>query len=124
MDGTIGFKEADGTITVHKRNCPIAIGQASQQGDSILSVDYKESPEALYPVSIQILAIDRFHLLSDMINCIANELNLSICSLSTNTLDCIVNCTITFSVHSFGELQTIISHIAAIDGVDEVKQVN
>ena len=120
----IGFKEADGTITIHKRNCPIAIGQASQQGDSILSVDYKESPEALYPVSIQILAIDRFHLLSDMINCIANELNLSICSLGTNTLDCIVNCTITFSVHSFGELQTIISHIAAIDGVDEVKQVN
>ena len=26
--------------------------------------------------------------------------------------------------NSFGELQTIISHIAAIDGVDEVKQVN
>lgn len=119
----IGFKEADGTITVHKRNCPIAIGLASQKGDSIVSVDFKENPAALYPVAIQILAVDRYHLLSDMIDSITNELNLSIGSLTTNTVDCIVNCTITFSVHSFGELQTIISHIAAIDGVEEVKQV-
>ena len=58
-----------------------------------------------------------------MIDSITNELNLSICSLTTKTVDCIVNCTITFSVHSFGELQTIISHIAAIKGVEEVKQV-
>ena len=120
----IGFKEADGTITVHKRNCPIAIGLASQQGDSIVSVDYKESPEALYPVSIQILAIDRFHLLSDMINCITNELQLSIDALTTKTIDCLVHCTINFCIHSFGELQTIIAHISAIDGVEEVKQVN
>lgn len=119
----IGFKEADGTITIHKRNCPIAIGLASQKGDSIVSVDYAENPNILYPVSIHILAVDRFHLLSDMIDSITNELNLSIGSLTTNTVDCIVNCTITFSVHSFGELQTIISHIAAINGVEEVKQV-
>ena len=119
----IGFKETDGTITVHKRNCPIAIGLASQKGDSIVSVGYKESHAALYPVAIQILAVDRYHLLSDMIDSITNELNLSIGSLTTNTVDCIVNCTITFSVHSFGELQTIISHIAAIDGVEEVKRI-
>ena len=119
----IGFKEADGSITVHKRNCPVAIGLASQQGDSIVSVDYKESPSMLYPVCIQILAVDRFHLLSDMIDSITNKLNLSICSLSTNTVDCIVNCTITFSVHSFGELQTIIAQIAAIEGVEEVKRI-
>ena len=120
----IGFKEADGSITVHKRNCPVAIGLASQQGDSIVSVDYKESPAMLYPVCIQILAVDRNHLLSDMIDSITNELNLSICSLTTKTVDCIVNCAITFSVHSFGELQTIIGHISAINGVEEVKQVN
>ena len=119
----IGFKEADGSITVHKRNCPVAIGLASQQGDSIVSVDYKESPAVLYPVAIQILAVDRFHLLSDMIDSITNELNLSICSLTTNTVGCIVNCTITFDIHSFGELQTIIGHISAINGVEEVKQV-
>ena len=117
----IGFKEADGSITVHKRNCQVAIGLASQQGDSIVSVDYKEEANILHPVCIHILAVDRNHLLSDMINCITQELNLSIDSLNTKTVDCIVNCTISFGVHSFGELQTIIAQISAIESVEEVK---
>ena len=119
----VGFKESDGTISIHKRNCSIAIGMASQQGDSIVSVDYKETLNTLYPLAIHILAIDRFHLLSDMINCITNELHLSISSLKTTTTDCIVNCTINFDVHSFEELQTIISHVSSIDGVEEVKRI-
>ena len=118
----IGFKEVDGSTTIHKRNCPVAIGLASQQGDAIVSIEYEESSDALYPVAIQVLAIDRFHLLSDMINCITNELNLSIDSLETNTTDCIVHCTIHFGVHSFGELQTIIAHVSDIEGVEEVKK--
>ena len=119
----VGFKEADGTVSVHKRNCPMAIGLASQQGDSIVSVDLMETPDALYPVCIQILAVDRFHLLSDMINCITNELCLSIESLSTSTADCIVQCTIKFGVHSFSELQTIISQVSDIESVEEVKRI-
>ena len=119
----IGFKEADGSVTIHKRSCSSAIEIASQQGDSIVSVDFMEDEKVLYPVSIQIVAVDRFHLLSDMINSITNELRLSIDALTTKTVDCLVNCTISFGVHSFGELQTIISHISAIEGMDEVKRV-
>ena len=120
----IGFKESDGSITVHKRNCHVVIGLASQQGDSIVPVDYEENSSAIYPVCIQILAVDRFHLLSDMINCITNELHLSINSLNTSTSDCIVHCTIQFGVHSFGELQTIIEHVSTIEGVEEVKRIS
>ena len=119
----IGFKEADGSVTIHKRSCSSAIEIASQQGESIVSVDFMEDEKVLYPVSIQIVAVDRFHLLSDMINSITNELRLSIDALTTKTVDCLVNCTISFGVHSFRELQTIISHISAIEGIDEVKRI-
>lgn len=119
----IGFKEAGGSITIHKRSCSSAIEIASQQGDSIVSVDFMEDEKVLYPVSIHIVAVDRFHLLSDMINSITNELRLSIDALTTKTVDCLVNCSISFGVHSFRELQTIISHISAIEGIDEVKRI-
>ena len=102
----IGFVSPDGTITVHKRSCPRAIELASQQGDSIVSVEYEQEQNVLYPVSIQILAVDCYHLLSDIINCITNELQLSIDALTTKTTDCIVNCNIFFGVHSFGELRS------------------
>lgn len=119
----IGFQETDGTVTVHKRNCPVAIGLASKQGDSIVSVGYEEDPAVTHPVTIQIFAIDSSRLLGNIINCITNELRLSISSLSATTNDNIVHCTIRFSVHSFEELQSIIAQVSNINGVEEVKKL-
>lgn len=117
----VGFKDADGAVTLHKRDCPIAIRLASQKGDNIVSVDFKPD-QTLYPVTINIRAVDRYHLLIDLVDCISNDLNLSIDNLHTVTEDAIVTCSITFSVHSFTELQSIMRHISIIPGVDEVKR--
>ena len=118
----IGFIEKDGSITLHKRDCPIAVRLASQYGDSIVSVDF-DSDETLYPVSIGVRAVDRYHLFVDLVDCISNRLHLAINSINTETVDSIVSITISFAVHSFDELQTIIQHITAIKGVDEVKRL-
>ena len=117
----IGYLEADGTTTVHKRNCPVCIQLASKQGDSIISVDYQAKPDTFYPVSIHILAIERRHLINDIMNIITEEFDLSIHKLNTTTDDSIVNCTISFGVHSFDELQTINSQISSMKGIEEVK---
>lgn len=118
----IGFREPDGSITIHKRDCPIAIRLASQFGDSIVSVDFKPD-DTLYPVTIVIKAVDRYHLFVDLVDCISNKLHLAMDSINTETVDSIVTLRISFAVHSFGELQTIMKHISAIDGVDEVKRL-
>ncbi len=118
----IGFREKDGTITIHKRDCPLAVRLASQFGDSIVSVDFKPD-DTLYPVTIIIKAVDRYHLLVDLIDCITNELHLAMDSINTETLDSIVTLRISFAVHSFNELQTIIDRISSINAVDEVKRV-
>ena len=123
-DEVIGFKNADGSIQVHKRNCQTAIRMASQDGDSIVAVTFDECPTCLYPVRISIRAIDRYHLLSDLVDCITEKLHLSMISLKTETVDNIGVCTIDFAVHSMGELQTAMDSIAAIEGVDEVQRID
>lgn len=115
----IGFREANGTITLHKRDCQTAVRLASQLGDNIVSVDFN-ADKTLYPVSIQIVAVDRYHLFVDLVDAITNELHLSMDSFNTSTVDLIVTCTIALSVHSFSELQSIMTHIATIPGVDTV----
>lgn len=120
----IGFKEADGTVSIHKRDCPIAISLASQKGDSIVSVEFNEDPDVHYPVCIKVHAVDRYHLLIDLVDCITNGMQLSINSLHTVTEDEIVTCTIHFAVHSFNELQRVINTINQIEGVDEVHFVD
>lgn len=118
----IGFRHENDEITLHKRNCPIAISLASQKGDDITSVEFSPT-ETLYPVRIVVTAVDRYHLFVDLVDCITNQLHLTINSFNTTTTDSIVTCEIAFAVHSFGELQTIISHISAIEGVDTVKRL-
>lgn len=118
----IGFRNDDGEITIHKRDCPLAIRLASQHGDSIVSVNF-EPDDTLYPVEIQIKAVDRYHLFVDLVDCISNKLHLAIDAINTETTDNIVTLRISFAVHGFEELQTIMQHISAIEGVDEVKRI-
>lgn len=118
----VGFSDPEtGEITVHKRDCPTAIRLASQWGDNIVSVNY-EADNTLYPETIVVTAVDRFHLFIDLVDCITNRLGLSMDSFNTDTLDSIVTCTISLGIHSFNELQSIMHHISAIPGVDTVKR--
>jgi len=119
----IGFKSSRGEVTLHKRNCKSAISMASQQGDSIVAVNFEEDPEFLYPVRLMIRGIDRYHLLSDLVDCITERQRLSMTELSTNTINNIAECTIDFAIHSVKELNETIESINAIDGIDEVYRV-
>ena len=123
-DEVFGFKNAEGRITLHKRNCLTAIRQASKQGETIVAVDFKENEQFLFPVRICIRGIDRHHLLRDVVACITEQQNLSISKLLTETKDRIVETTVDFEVHSSNELQQAIDNIRRIKNVDEVARVD
>ncbi len=125
-DEVVGFKSESGDITLHKRGCSTAIKLASEQGDSIVNdlTTFAEREDMLYPVRIRIRGIDRYHLLSDLIFCITEQLHLSMSGIATETVDHIGLCTIDFSIHSLNELEKAIASIANIDGVDEVSRID
>lgn len=123
-DEVIGFKSEDGTITVHRRDCKSAIRLASQRGDDIVAVNFEEDMSFVYPVRIVVTAIDRYHLLSDLIDCITNRLRLSLTRILTECVDEIVTCSMDFKVHSSKELMQVITHISDIESVEEVKLLN
>lgn len=97
---------------------------ASRQGDSIVAVNFESDNRFLYPVRIQIRGVDRYHMLSDVVRCIADKLQLSIDRLHTENRDRIVECYVDFKVHSREELDNVITLISGIDGVDEAYGVN
>ena len=117
----IGFKEDDGALSVHKRDCPIAIRLASQQGDRIESVDF-EPDGTLYPVTLTVRAVDRVHLFVDVADCISKRLNLNMTRYDSHCKDYIATMEISFGIHSYSELETIMKSVSSIDGVDEVKR--
>lgn len=121
-DEIIGFKATDGTITIHKRNCPVAIREASEQGDSIVSLNFENDSSYIFPVRIKARGVDRDHLLIDVVSCITEKMNLSINRLLTTTTDNIVETSIDFAVHSIDELHQVMDSIGHIRNVDEVSR--
>ena len=119
----IGYVDATGEVTIHSRHCPEVIKLASENGNSLVSVAFEPDPMRLYPVRIRIVAIDRYHLLRDIIDCFVERQHLSMNKLSTHTEDEIVECIIDFPVHSVDELHLTMESISAIDGVDEVQRI-
>ena len=117
----VGFREENEEVSLHKRDCPIAIRLAAQEGDRIESVDF-EPDGSLYPVTVSVKAIDRVHLFVDIADCISKKLNLNMTSYNSDCKDNLASIEISFGVHSFSELETIIKSINAIDGIDEVKR--
>ena len=122
-DEVIGYINDNDVKVLHKRDCPEVIRLASERGDSIVSATFDENPDFLYPVRLRIQGIDRYHLMSDLIDCITNELQLYMSSLRTENIDRIAICTIDFMVHSVSELKRVMDSISGIDGIDEVTQL-
>lgn len=119
----VGFKDSEGKVTLHKRDCKLAVSEASQHGDRIVSVDFREDPRILYPASLLVKGVDRYHLLSDIIDGITNRYKLFIRSIRTSSADNIFELRLDFDVHSYQELRDIMQQISAIDSVDEVSRV-
>ena len=117
----VGFEDKKGGIIIHKRNCPKAIKLASEEGDSIVAVDFKADPKFTYPVRLTIRGVDRYHLLSDIIECITDRLKLSMNKIVSENIDRIAVSEIEFCVTSLDQLESAVSSLRCIFGVDEVR---
>lgn len=121
----IGFKDSEGHVTIHGRNCQVAIRTASEKGNTIVAVDdFVAQQGVLYPVKVEIVGIDRYHLLQDILDCIVGDCHLSMNGLTSTTKDNIATCTIDFAVHSASERDSVIGKISHIDGVEELNIIS
>ena len=120
----IGFNDGHDHVTIHNRNCPVALRMACEQGSQIVSVDLSPEKNKVYPVRLQITAMDRYHLLQDILDCMVEELHLSLNSLATTSDDHIVSCTIDYAVHSAKERDSAVAKISAIEGIEEVRTIS
>lgn len=120
-DEVIGITDKEGRITLHSRNCSKAIRQASENGDALVSVQFDAQDGVTYPVRLKVTAIDRYHLLRDIIDCVVEGQKVSLYGLSTTVDEQIMHGVLDLPVRSHEQLQAMVASIAAISGVDEVQ---
>jgi len=122
-DPIMGFVTRGGGVSVHRLACTNA-ASLQEQPERIVEVEWAPSTESVFVVSIQVEALDRHRLLSDVSRVLSDErVNILSASVSTNR-DRVAVSKFTFELAAAKHLGQLMKTIRSVDGVYDVYRVH
>jgi GTP pyrophosphokinase len=122
-DEILGFVTRGGAVSVHRTACTNA-GALNNQPERIVEVEWAPSAASTYVVSIQVEALDRHGLLSDITRVLSDE-RVSILTANVNTSrDRVAISRFTFEMAEAKHLGHLLRVIRTVDGVYDVYRIN
>ena len=123
-DSVVAFIGDDGTVTIHKKSCPVAVELASKEGERIVSAKWSKHFIMSYLARISIEGIDRLGVLSDLTRVISLVLGVNMRKLHIETHDEVFEGLIDLYVHNTDDLDKLIHSLLKIKGIERVKRVD
>jgi guanosine-3',5'-bis(diphosphate) 3'-pyrophosphohydrolase len=122
-DDILGFITRGGGVSVHRRSCTNA-GSLEQQSDRLVEVEWAPSADSVFVVSIQVEALDRHRLLSDVSRVLSDErVNILSASVTTNR-DRVAVSRFTFEMAEAKHLANLLRTVRGVEGVYDVYRVH
>ena len=122
-DPVIGFKAPDGTITVHKKSCPVAESIAAMHGDWVVVPKWTDQAEDnSFLVRISLRGLDRVGMLNEISRYISQVMGVNMRRLSISADEGVFEGYIDMYVASREILEKIIRDMVSIKGVENVSR--
>ncbi|MCF0197389.1 MAG: bifunctional (p)ppGpp synthetase/guanosine-3',5'-bis(diphosphate) 3'-pyrophosphohydrolase, partial [Bacteroidaceae bacterium] len=121
-DDVLGYFDGNATITIHKRQCPIANKIKASDGNHILAAKWDTHKQLFFPTTIHLEGIDRVGVLHQISGVLSHEFNVNMHRLSVETYDGIFKAEIHVSVHDDADLQNIIKNLKKIPELEVVSR--
>jgi GTP pyrophosphokinase len=122
-DEILGFITRGGGVSVHRRSCTNAAALEEQQ-DRLVDVEWAPSADSVFVVSIQVEALDRHRLLSDVSRVLSDErVNILSASVTTNR-DRVAVSRFTFELAEAKHLANLLRTVRGVEGVYDVYRVH
>jgi len=122
-DDILGFITRGGGVSVHRRSCTNA-GALLEQADRLVDVEWAPSADSVFVVSIQVEALDRHRLLSDVSRVLSDErVNILSASVTTNR-DRVAVSRFTFELAEAKHLANLLRTVKNVEGVYDVYRVH
>ena len=120
-DPVIGFKAPDGTITVHKKTCPVAESIAATHGDWVIVPDWpSDSEDTTFLVRVTLKGVDRVGLLNEISRYVSLIMGVNMRRLNLQADGGIFEGFIDLSISSKDILDQLMKKLSSIDGIDKV----
>jgi len=121
-DAIVGFVTRGSGVSVHRANCVNALALAAQP-DRMVEVEWAPSASSVFLVAIQVEALDRSRLLSDVTRVLSDQ-HVNILSASvTTTKDRVALSRFTFEMGDPKHLGHVLKAVRGVDGVFDVYRV-
>ena len=121
-DPILGFITRGSGVSVHRRDCTNAESLLSQQ-DRLIDVEWAPSASSVFLVQLQVEALDRNRLLSDVTRVLSDQ-HVNILSASVQTSrDRVALSRFTFEMGEPSHLDHVIRAVRRIDGVFDVYRI-
>ncbi|MCO7219568.1 bifunctional (p)ppGpp synthetase/guanosine-3',5'-bis(diphosphate) 3'-pyrophosphohydrolase, partial [Klenkia sp. PcliD-1-E] len=121
-DDILGFVTRGGGVSVHRTDCTNA-ADLQRKPERLVEVAWAAQPGAVFLVAIQVEALDRHRLLSDVTKALADE-RVNILSASVQTSrDRVAVSRFTFELADPAHLGAVLQTVRNVDGVFDVERV-
>ncbi|WP_345495840.1 RelA/SpoT family protein [Nocardia callitridis] len=121
-DEILGFVTRGGAVSVHRTDCTNA-DSLREQPERIIDVEWAPSPSSMFLVAIQIEALDRTRLLSDVTKALADEkVNILSASVTTHG-DRVAISKFTFEMGDPKHMGHLLNVVRNVEGVYDVYRV-
>ncbi len=122
-DPITGFITRGSGVSIHRSDCVNVADLKFHQGDRIVKVSWDPGAKTIFLVNIQIEALDRARLLSDITRALSDqEVNILHAAVNT-TKDQTAISRFTFEMADASHLDVVLSAIRKIDGVYDVYRI-
>lgn len=121
-DEILGFVTRGGGISVHRTDCTNA-GDLTAREERLVDVTWSVSPESVFLVAIQVEALDRHRLLSDVTKVLADEKVNILSATTTTSRDRVAISRFSFEMGDPKHLGHLLHAVRNIEGVYDVYRV-
>ena len=121
-DSVVGFLASDGTITVHKKSCPVANSIAAKHGDRIVVPEWKngETATSSFLVRLSLKGFDRLGIINEISRYISLVMSVNIRRFCLGTEGGVFEGYIDLYVHDKDDLEKLIKKLNKIEGIQSV----
>jgi guanosine-3',5'-bis(diphosphate) 3'-pyrophosphohydrolase len=115
-DAIVGFVTRGQGVSVHRENCP-NVKSLRREPERMIDVTWSEGKSTTFVVGIQVEALDRTRLLSDIATVLSDHHVNILAANSTTGRDRITRLRFTFELADIAHLSSIIAAVKRVDGV-------
>ncbi len=122
-DQIIGYVTRGRGVSIHRRDCPNAIYHMREEAGRIVEVEWDEGSDYTYQVEIEILALDRARLATDVMNAIA-DMKIAINSVHARSIKqgkAVLN--LKLEIKSLPQLNLVFDKLKRIKDIIDVNRV-